>query len=79
MWELAAALDDLQARTGLDVDLHVDAASGGFLAPFCAPDLAWDFRLARVKSISASGHKFGLAPLGAGWVVWRDQADLRRT
>jgi len=38
----------------------------GFLAPFCAPDLAWDFRLPRVKSINASGHKFGLAPLGAG-------------
>ncbi|MBO9534256.1 MAG: glutamate decarboxylase [Solirubrobacteraceae bacterium] len=76
VWELAAALDDLQARTGLDVDLHIDAASGGFLAPFCAPSLEWDFRQPRVKSISASGHKFGLAPLGAGWVVWRDTADL---
>lgn len=74
--ELAAALDDLQERTGLDVDIHVDAASGGFTAPFCAPDVVWDFRLPRVKSISASGHKFGLAPLGAGWVIWRDTADL---
>jgi glutamate decarboxylase len=74
--ELAAALDDLCARTGLDVDLHVDAASGGFTAPFCAPELVWDFRLPRVRSISASGHKFGLAPLGAGWVLWRDAADL---
>ena len=73
---LAAALDDLQQRTGQDVDIHVDAASGGFLAPFCAPDVVWDFRLPRVKSISASGHKFGLAPLGAGWVLWRDKADL---
>jgi glutamate decarboxylase len=73
---LAAALDDLQARTGLEVDIHVDAASGGFLAPFCAPDLVWDFRLPRVKSISTSGHKFGLAPLGVGWVVWRDAAEL---
>jgi glutamate decarboxylase len=73
---LAAALDDLQSRTGLDIDIHVDAASGGFLAPFCAPDLVWDFRLPRVKSISASGHKFGLAPLGVGWVVWRDAAEL---
>ena len=62
--------------TGLDVDIHVDAASGGFLAPFCAPDLVWDFRLPRVKSISTSGHKFGLAPLGVGWVVWRDVAEL---
>jgi len=74
--ELAAALDDLQTRTGLDIPIHVDAASGGFLAPFCAPDLVWDFRLPRVKSINASGHKFGLAPLGAGWVVWRGKSDL---
>ncbi|WP_392420771.1 glutamate decarboxylase [Edwardsiella piscicida] len=73
---LHKALDDLQARTGLDIDMHVDAASGGFLAPFCAPDIVWDFRLPRVKSISASGHKFGLAPLGCGWVVWRDAASL---
>jgi glutamate decarboxylase len=74
--EIAAALDRLQADTGLDVDLHVDGASGAFLAPFCAPHLEWDFRLPRVKSISASGHKFGLAPLGVGWVVWRDAAEL---
>jgi glutamate decarboxylase len=74
--EIAAALDDLQARTGLDIDIHVDAASGGFLAPFCAPEVAFDFRLPRVKSISASGHKFGLAPLGVGWVVWRDAGEL---
>ena len=73
---LADALDELQADTGLDVDIHVDGASGGFLAPFCAPDLVWDFRLPRVKSISTSGHKFGLAPLGVGWVVWRDAAEL---
>jgi len=73
---IAAALDDLQARTGLDVDIHVDGASGGFTAPFCAPDLVWDFRLPRVKSISASGHKFGLAPLGVGWVLFRDEAEL---
>ncbi len=74
--ELADALDQLQADTGLDIDLHVDGASGAFLAPFCAPELEWDFRLPRVKSISASGHKFGLAPLGVGWVVWRDVAEL---
>jgi glutamate decarboxylase len=54
----------------------VDGASGGFLAPFCAPDLEWDFRIPRVKSINTSGHKFGLAPLGCGWVVWREKADL---
>ena len=63
-------------RTGLDVDIHVDGASGAFLAPFCAPDILWDFRVPRVKSISTSGHKFGLAPLGVGWVLWRDVAEL---
>jgi glutamate decarboxylase len=70
------ALDKFQAETGLDIPIHVDGASGGFLAPFCAPDLLWDFRLPRVKSINASGHKFGLAPLGAGWVIWREKTDL---
>jgi len=54
----------------------VDAASGGFLAPFVEPELEWDFRLPRVKSINTSGHKFGLAPLGVGWVIWRDKEDL---
>ena len=54
----------------------MDGASGGFLAPFVEPDLVWDFRLPRVKSINTSGHKFGLAPLGVGWIVWRDAADL---
>ncbi len=74
--ELSDALDDLEARTGISVDVHVDGASGAFVAPFCAPDLPFDFRVPRVRSISASGHKFGLAPLGVGWVVWRDAADL---
>jgi glutamate decarboxylase len=73
---MAGALDRLQADTGLDVGIHVDGASGAFLAPFCAPDVAFDFRLPRVKSISASGHKFGLAPLGVGWVIWRDREEL---
>jgi len=73
---VSLALDKLQADTGIDIPIHVDGASGGFLAPFCAPDLVWDFRLARVKSINASGHKFGLAPLGAGWIIWREAADL---
>ncbi|MEG1739966.1 MAG: glutamate decarboxylase [Akkermansia sp.] len=70
--DIAKALDDYQAKTGIDIDIHVDAASGGFLAPFCAPQIPFDFRLPRVKSISTSGHKYGLAPLGVGWVVWRD-------
>ena len=74
--EIAKALDDYENRTGISVDIHVDGASGGFLAPFCAPDLVFDFRIPRVKSISASGHKYGLAPLGVGWVVWRDISEL---
>jgi glutamate decarboxylase len=74
--ELARALDTLAAQTGLDIDLHIDGASGGFLAPFCAPKVQFDFRIPRVKSISTSGHKFGLAPLGVGWVVWRDKSEL---
>lgn len=73
---LQDALDKLQKNKGLDIDMHVDAASGGFLAPFCAPEIVWDFRLPRVKSISSSGHKYGLAPLGCGWVIWRDEAAL---
>ena len=73
---IAAALDDLQARTGLDVPMHVDAASGGFVAPFLQPDLEWDFRVPRVQSINASGHKYGLVYPGVGWVVWRDAAAL---
>lgn len=69
--ELAAELDAVQRDTGLDVPLHVDAASGGFVAPFVHPDVVWDFRLERVASVNASGHKYGMAPLGVGWVVWR--------
>ena len=74
--EVAQALDRLAADRSLDVPIHVDAASGGFVAPFIEPDLAWDFRIPRVRSINASGHKFGLAPLGVGWVVWREKHDL---
>jgi glutamate decarboxylase len=73
---VAEALDQLEKDKGLDIRMHVDGASGGFLAPFCAPDLEWDFRIPRVKSINASGHKFGLSPLGVGWVIWRDEKDL---
>ncbi len=73
---ISRALDRYQDETGLDIPIHVDAASGGFVAPFIQPDLVWDFRLPRVKSINASGHKFGLSPLGVGWVVWREVSDL---
>jgi glutamate decarboxylase len=74
--EVSDALDKLEKETGLSIPIHVDGASGGFLAPFVFPDLEWDFRLPRVKSINTSGHKFGLAPLGVGWVIWRDKEDL---
>jgi glutamate decarboxylase len=74
--DICAALDELQAETGLDVPVHVDGASGGFVAPFIDPDLEWDFRLPRVQSINASGHKFGLVYPGVGWVVWRNPDAL---
>ena len=74
--EVCRVLDKLAAAGGPDVDVHVDGASGGFLAPFCAPHIPFDFRLKRVKSISSSGHKYGLAPLGCGWVIWRDESEL---
>ena len=74
--EISAALDGLQGERGLDVPLHVDAASGGFVAPFIQPDLEWDFRLPRVQSINASGHKYGLVYPGIGWALWRDADAL---
>jgi len=74
--QIAAALDKLEEERQLDIPLHVDGASGGFLAPFLEPELEWDFRLPRVCSINASGHKFGLSPLGVGWVLWRSTEEL---
>ena len=74
--DIANALDALAAGGGPDVPIHVDAASGGFVAPFIDPDLVWDFRIPRVASINASGHKYGLVYPGVGWVVWRDAGRL---
>ena len=74
--EICNALDDLQTRTGLDIPVHADGASGAFVAPFIDPDLVWDFRLPRVTSINASGHKYGLVYPGVGWALWRDQDAL---
>jgi glutamate decarboxylase len=76
--EIAAALDDLQKEQGLDIPIHVDGASGGFVAPFLQPGIEWDFRIARVQSINASGHKYGLVYPGVGWAIWRDAAALPR-
>jgi glutamate decarboxylase len=74
--EIAAALDALQERTGLDVPVHVDGASGAMIAPFVDPGLEWDFRVPRVASINTSGHKYGLVMPGVGWALWRDADAL---
>src|SRR5207248_5006736 len=74
--EICAALDEFERQTGIDVPVHVDGASGAFVAPFIDPELEWDFRLPRVASINASGHKYGLVYPGVGWIVWRDADAL---
>jgi glutamate decarboxylase len=75
--EISAALDALAATPGgPDVLIHVDGASGGFVAPFLQPDIEWDFRVPRVASINASGHKYGLVYPGVGWIIWRDAHAL---
>ncbi|MEU9365299.1 glutamate decarboxylase [Streptomyces avermitilis] len=74
--DLCAALDALQERTGLDIPVHVDGASGAMVAPFLDEDLVWDFRLPRVASINTSGHKYGLVSPGVGWALWRDSEAL---
>ncbi len=76
MGEIASALDTLAAGGGPDIAMHVDAASGGFVAPFIDPGLVWDFQIPRVQSINTSGHKYGLVYPGVGWVVWRDEGGL---
>ncbi|MET9107552.1 glutamate decarboxylase [Streptomyces zhihengii] len=74
--DVCAALDALQERTGLDIPVHVDGASGAMVAPFLDEDLVWDFRLPRVSSINTSGHKYGLVYPGVGWALWRSPAEL---
>lgn len=73
---LDAALEEYNARTGYDIPIHVDAASGGFILPFLNPEKKWDFRLKWVLSISTSGHKYGLVYPGLGWVIWKDKQYL---
>lgn len=73
---LDKALDEFNARTGYDIPIHVDAASGGFILPFLNPKKKWDFRLKWVYSISTSGHKYGLVYPGLGWIVWKDKKYL---
>jgi glutamate decarboxylase len=74
--EICAALDAYQDSTGIDIPVHVDGASGAFVAPFLDPDIEWDFRQPRVASINASGHKYGLVYPGVGWAIWRDADAL---
>jgi glutamate decarboxylase len=78
--EIAEILDAYEKETGIDIPIHVDAASGGFIAPFthakAGPGKKWDFSLPRVKSINTSGHKFGLVYAGVGWIIWRDESLL---
>ena len=69
-------IDAYNKKTGYDIPIHVDAASGGFILPFLKPELKWDFRLKWVYSISTSGHKYGLVYPGLGWVVWRGKEYL---
>ena len=66
----------LRDEKGIDVPLHVDGASGGFVWPFLYPDSEWDFRLEQVRSINVSGHKFGLVYPGIGWLIFRERSDL---
>ena len=73
---LDKALEEYNLKTGYEIPIHVDAASGGFILPFLNPDRKWDFRLKWVKSISTSGHKYGLVYPGLGWVIWRDKSYL---
>ncbi|CAF9926219.1 hypothetical protein IMSHALPRED_006911 [Imshaugia aleurites] len=75
-YEDVKAINDLLVEKDIDCPIHVDAASGGFVAPFVVPNLPWDFRLEKVISINVSGHKYGLVYPGVGWVVWRSPEYL---
>ncbi|KAJ2993365.1 hypothetical protein NUW58_g1865 [Xylaria curta] len=77
--EISKILDEYQEQTGIDIPIHVDGASGGFVAPFTyagAGGPKWNFELPRVKSINTSGHKYGLVYAGVGWIIWRDESYL---
>jgi glutamate decarboxylase len=73
---ISELLDRLHSERDIDVPIHVDGASGGFVWPFLYPDEPWDFRVGRVRSINVSGHKFGMVYPGVGWLVFREEADL---
>lgn len=74
--EINTCLLEIKRNKGYDIPIHVDGASGGFIAPFAYPDLEWDFRLEQVRSINVSGHKYGLVYPGIGWLIFKDKTDL---
>lgn len=74
--EINDLLLEIKKDKGWNIPIHVDGASGGFVAPFTFPDLEWDFRLEQVKSINVSGHKYGLVYPGVGWIIFKDKSDL---
>jgi glutamate decarboxylase len=74
--EINDLLVDIKKTKGWDIPIHVDGASGGFVAPFIFPDMEWDFKLEQVKSINVSGHKYGLVYPGVGWIIFKDKSDL---
>jgi len=74
--EISDLLEKVKKTRGWDIPIHVDVASAGFITPFVEPELEWDFRLPRVRSINVSGHKYGLVYPGVGWLIFRDVADL---
>lgn len=79
MEEISKILDEYEKKSGVDIPIHVDAASGGFIAPFTHAKVGgpkWNFELPRVKSINTSGHKFGLVYAGVGWIIFRDEKML---
>jgi len=74
--EINDVLMDIKKEKGWNIPIHVDGASGGFIAPFIHPDMEWDFRLEQIRSINVSGHKYGLVYPGVGWVVFKDKSDV---
>jgi glutamate decarboxylase len=74
--EINDLLLDIKKDKGWDIPIHVDGASGGFIAPFLYPELEWDFRLEQVRTINVSGHKYGLVYPGVGWVIFKDKTDI---
>lgn len=75
-YEDIKAVSDILTERGMDTPIHVDAASGGFVAPFVCPEMEWDFRVPHVASINVSGHKYGLVYPGVGWVIFRSPEFL---